>query len=239
MSDGVLDLYALRSRQCYCSPVWPHRSPAPAAPGGQPPLSAESGRPARPPGSSASQYRGPEGTPAGARPPRDGSIFPFGHFSGTNPAVEKRSRRRRRSLLRVAPSTPAGEARRCLAALARSVAAQAASLDPFSTHPTTKVSLMISPETRVQIRSLFLRRALENRHHCTSPQRPPRHRTACPLKWMFWAIMVLAQAIGTNQNQVTSLREEVQGQCPFDHIAFDLLGPRPVEVGHGLELLDL
>jgi len=49
----------------------------------------------------------------------------------------------------------------------------------------------------------------------------------------------LAQAIGTDQNQVTSLGEEVQGQCPFDHIAFDFLGPRPVEVGHGLELLDL
>ena len=77
MPDGVLDLYALRSRTTLLQPGVPHRSPAPAAPGGQPPLSAESGRPARPPGSAAAV----PGAPVPAA--RDGSIFPFGHFSGT------------------------------------------------------------------------------------------------------------------------------------------------------------
>lgn len=47
----------------------------------------------------------------------------------------------------------------------------------------------------------------------------------------------LAQTIGADQNKVASLGEEVQGQGTFDHIAFDLLGPRPVEVGHRLKLL--
>ena len=77
MPDGVLDLYPLRSRTMLLQPGVPHRSPAPAAPGGQPPLSAESGRPARPPGSAAAIPRAPVSAA------RDGSIFPFGHFSGT------------------------------------------------------------------------------------------------------------------------------------------------------------
>ena len=77
MPDGVLDLYTLRSRTTLLQPSVPQRSPAPAASGGQPPLSAESRRPARPPRSAAALPRAP--VPAA----RDGSIFPFGHFSGT------------------------------------------------------------------------------------------------------------------------------------------------------------
>ena len=77
MPDGVLDLYALRSRTALLQPGLPHRSPAPATPRGQPPPSAESGRPARPSGPAAA-YR-ERHVPAS----RDGSIFPFGHFSGT------------------------------------------------------------------------------------------------------------------------------------------------------------
>ena len=49
----------------------------------------------------------------------------------------------------------------------------------------------------------------------------------------------LAQAIGANQDEVAGLGEEVQRKRPFDDIAFDARGPGPVEVGHGLELLDL
>ena len=60
MPDGVLGLYTLRPRTVLLQPVVPQRSPAPAAPGGQPQLSAESGRPARPPGSAAAvPARGP------------------------------------------------------------------------------------------------------------------------------------------------------------------------------------
>ena len=77
MPDGVLDLYPLRSGTTLLQPGVPQRSPATAAPGGQPPLSAESRRPTRPPRSAAALSRAP--VPAA----RDGSIFPFGHFSGT------------------------------------------------------------------------------------------------------------------------------------------------------------
>jgi hypothetical protein len=77
MPDDVLDLYSLRSRPTLLQPGVPQRSPAPAAPGGQPPLSTESRRPARPPGPAAAL--------SGASMPaaRDGSVFPFGHFFGT------------------------------------------------------------------------------------------------------------------------------------------------------------
>jgi hypothetical protein len=49
----------------------------------------------------------------------------------------------------------------------------------------------------------------------------------------------LAQPVGAHQDQVAGLREEVQRQSTFNDIAFDLAGPGPVEVGHGLKLLDL
>ena len=56
---------------------------------------------------------------------------------------------------------------------------------------------------------------------------------------MFWAIMVLPSPLRADQDQVAGLGEEVQRQRAFDDIAFDLGGPRPIEVGHGFELLDL
>ena len=56
---------------------------------------------------------------------------------------------------------------------------------------------------------------------------------------MFWAIMVLPRPLLPTRIRLRASRQEVQRQCPFDHIAFDLGGPGPVEVGHGLELLDL
>jgi hypothetical protein len=48
----------------------------------------------------------------------------------------------------------------------------------FPTDSTTKVSWDDHPRNPRTNSPLFLRRALENRHHCTSPERPPRHRTA-------------------------------------------------------------
>jgi hypothetical protein len=81
MPDGVLDLYTLRSRTTLLQPSVPHRSPAPTAPGGQPSLSAESGGPTRPPGCPLGPAAAVPRAPVPAA--RDGSIFPFGHFSGT------------------------------------------------------------------------------------------------------------------------------------------------------------
>ena len=49
----------------------------------------------------------------------------------------------------------------------------------------------------------------------------------------------LAQAICTDKNQVSALGQKVQRQSALNDVAFDLLGPGPVEVGHGLELLNL
>jgi hypothetical protein len=49
----------------------------------------------------------------------------------------------------------------------------------------------------------------------------------------------LAQPVGTHQDQVAGLGEEVQRQRAFNDIAFDLGGPGPIEIGHGLKLLDL
>jgi len=76
MPDGVLDLLALRPRAVLLQPGLSHRSPAPATPRGEPPAPAESGGPAR---SSRPATR----LPAASCGPRDGSIFPFGRFSGT------------------------------------------------------------------------------------------------------------------------------------------------------------
>ena len=47
-----------------------------------------------------------------------------------------------------------------------------------------------------------------------------------------------AQTVAADQDQVAGFGEEVQREGAFDNVAFDLGGPGPIEVGHGLELLD-
>ncbi len=49
----------------------------------------------------------------------------------------------------------------------------------------------------------------------------------------------LAQALGGHQNEVAVLAQEVELQSGLDRLAIDLLGPAPVEVGHGFEAADL
>lgn len=136
MPDGVLDLYTLRSRTMLLQPGVPHRSPAPAAPGGQPPVSAEFRRSARPPGSAAAVPRAP--MPAA----RDGSTFLFGHFSGTiqlwrndHDAVPRGDP----GCTASGASRPAGKASPSLAALLYLWAARPLRRS-FPTHSTTKVS---------------------------------------------------------------------------------------------------
>jgi len=46
------------------------------------------------------------------------------------------------------------------------------------------------------------------------------------------------QAVLSDHDQVASFPDEVQGEGSFDHIAFYLLRPVPVEIGHGFESLD-
>ena len=77
MPSDVLDLFALRSRTALLQSGLPHGSSAPATPRCQPPPPAESGGPAR---SSRPATCVPATSRAGSR---DGSRFPFGHFSGT------------------------------------------------------------------------------------------------------------------------------------------------------------
>lgn len=74
---GVLGLYALRPRTALLRRPLPHRRPAAAMPCCQPSLPVQSGRAAGPSGPAT-------GIPRTSRTgSRDGSIFPFGHFSGT------------------------------------------------------------------------------------------------------------------------------------------------------------
>jgi hypothetical protein len=77
MPGNILDFFALRSRTALLQSRLPHGSPVSATPRCQPPLPAESGGPAR-------SSRPATCVPAPARTgSRDGSGFPFGHFSGT------------------------------------------------------------------------------------------------------------------------------------------------------------
>ena len=48
-----------------------------------------------------------------------------------------------------------------------------------------------------------------------------------------------AQSVSVHQDRVAGFRQEVQRQSAFNDIAFDLSGPGPVKVRHGLELFDL
>ena len=47
-----------------------------------------------------------------------------------------------------------------------------------------------------------------------------------------------AQTVAADQDEVAGLGKKVQRQSALDDIAFDLGGPGPIEVGHGLESLD-
>ena len=168
---AVLDLLALRPRPGLLQSGLPQRSPAPTTPRCQPSLPAESGRPARSSGPTTCVPATPR---AG---PRDGSIFPFGHFSGIirlwgsdhhagcSPAaisIARRPGKAARSLAALLDLRPTRPLRRS-----------------FPTDSTTKVSLHDHSRNPRTDSPLLLRRALENRHDCTSPGRPPRHRTAC------------------------------------------------------------
>ena len=48
----------------------------------------------------------------------------------------------------------------------------------------------------------------------------------------------LAQTVAAHQDKIAGFAKEIQRQRAFDDIAFDLGGPRPIEVGHGLESLN-
>ena len=132
MPDGVLDLLALRPRAALLQPGLPHGSATPATPRCQPAPSAESGGPAR---SSRPPARVPAASRAGSR---DGSRFPFSHFSGTirlwrndHPAVC--------SPATIGVARRAGKATRSLAALLDLWPARPFHRS-FPTHSTTKVS---------------------------------------------------------------------------------------------------
>ena len=47
-----------------------------------------------------------------------------------------------------------------------------------------------------------------------------------------------AQTVAAHQNEIAGFAEKVERQSAFDDIAFDLGGPGPIEVGHGLEAFD-
>ena len=48
----------------------------------------------------------------------------------------------------------------------------------------------------------------------------------------------LAQAVAAHQNEIAGFAKKIQRQRAFDDVAFDLGGPGPIEVCHGLEALD-
>ena len=132
MPDDVLDLYALRSGAALLLWGLPVGSPPPAMPCCQPPVPAKSGRPAR---SSGPATCIPRAARAG---PRDGSIFPFGHFSGTI-RLWRNDHDAGGGRAASCAAQPAGSARPSLAALLDLWPAGPLRRS-FSTHPTTKVS---------------------------------------------------------------------------------------------------
>src|ERR1022692_2668753 len=48
----------------------------------------------------------------------------------------------------------------------------------------------------------------------------------------------LAQTVAAHQDEIAGFNQKIQRQRAFDDVAFDLSGPGPIEVGHGLESLD-
>ena len=52
---------------------------------------------------------------------------------------------------------------------------------------------------------------------------------------MFWAIIVLPKPLRPTRTRLRASAKKVQRQRAFDDLAFDLGGPGPIEVGHGLE----
>ena len=55
---------------------------------------------------------------------------------------------------------------------------------------------------------------------------------------MFWAIIVLPKPLRPTRTRLRASRKKVQRQRALDDVAFDLGGPGPIEVGHGLEAFD-
>ena len=132
MPGAVLDLYALRSRAALLLRGLPLGSPAPAVPCCQPPVPAESGRPARSSGPATCIPATPRASS------RDGSIFPFGHFSSTI-RLWRNDRDAGCGRAASCASRPAGKAGRSLAALLDLWPARPLRRS-FPTHSTTKVS---------------------------------------------------------------------------------------------------
>src|SRR5579863_6568019 len=135
-----------------------------------PPPSTKSGGPTR---SSRPATRLPATSRAGTR---DGSRFPFSHFSGTirlwridHPAGS--------GSVAIAATRLVGKPTRSLVALLHLWPLRPVR-QSFPTDSTTKVSLDDQSRNPRTDSPLLLRRTLEDRHHRTSPGRPPRHRTA-------------------------------------------------------------
>ena len=170
MPDGVLDLYALRPRTVLLQLGLSQRSAPPAMPRCQPPPPAESGGPAR---SSRPATCLPAASRAGRR---DGSRFPFGQFSGTI-RLWRNDHDAGGSAAAIEAARRAGKATRSLATLLDLWPARPFRRS-FHTDSTTKVSLHDQSRNPRTDSPLFLCRALEDRHDCTSPGRPPGHRAA-------------------------------------------------------------
>ena len=133
MPGDILDLFALRSRTALLQPSLPHRSPAPATPRCQPPPPGKSGGPARSSGSATCVPATPR---AGSR---DGSRFPFGHFSGTI-RLWRNDHHAGYSPVAIYAAGPTGKATRSLSALLDLWPARPLRRS-FPTYSTTKVKL--------------------------------------------------------------------------------------------------
>src|ERR1051326_5290681 len=163
LPDGVLDLHALRSRAALLLRGLPRGNPAPAVSRCQPSSPAKPRRPAR--SSGPATCLPPSALPAS----RDGSIFPIGHFSGT---MRLWRNDHDAGGGRTASSVfgPAGNTGRSVAVLLNLWPGRPLRRS-FPPHSTTKVSWDDPSRNPRTDSPLFLRRALENRHDCTSPER--------------------------------------------------------------------
>ena len=164
LSGDLLDLQILRPRTTLLQPRLPRPSPPLPTPFRQQPPPAERRRQAR---SSRPATRLPAaGTGSG-----DGSRFPFGHFPGIIRVWD---------VSRNTKSHPdpyrAGKTARSVAALP-SLRPRRTFRRSFPAHSKTKVSSIDDPPRNPRRNSpLFLRRALDDRHHRPRTRRSSRHR---------------------------------------------------------------
>ena len=149
MSGGVLGLHALRPRAALLLPALPRGRPAAAMPRSQPPSPMQSGRPA---GSSGPATDVP---PTSRNRSRDGSIFPFGHFSATI-RLWRNDHDAGGVHATDATSRPTGKTGRLLAGLLHLRPARPLRRS-LPTHSTTKVKLDDQPGNPRTDSPLFLR----------------------------------------------------------------------------------